>query len=779
MPLSAPQRIAEDRQTPRNLALWRALQPLRSVVQFMNTGAHPDDETSAMLAALTFRDGVNLSYACANRGEGGQNDIGPEVSEDLGTVRTAEMERSAEVLDMQLYWLSQSPEDSVFDFGFSKSGVETMEKWTRARTLARFVDIVRTEKPDIICPTFLDIPGQHGHHRAMTLAAHLMMDLAADPSFEGSSLPVWQVSKLYLPAWSGAGGAYDDEVPPPPATLTIHGKGEEEFSGWTWERIGQHSRWFHKTQGMGHWVSTGNERDWPLHLARSTVGADKTAITNNLAQTLADLPGDEPTRASLKQAQDAIATALDAFPDRTAVCKASKAAFEALAGIDASHHHAHKIERKRQQLARVLRLASGTDVRGWTDQDWVEPGQSIGLTVETREPDDKLAHAAGRLDVHIETDSGWNADHTGLVVAQDAAPSDPYPDAYDPLKPSLPALKVTLGDATSYVPLETTPLVQPKLTGSLSASSGIINLATHTRSFALSLLQASNGEPALALPEGWEQHWDKGNVQLDAPANLKPGLYTLPLTLDGAPAQTVRRFTYPHIAPRLRSFPAALNLRAVHVDIPSARVGYAGGGNDTVAHWLRALGCDVVELDTAQLAKPDALDGLDTILVGVFAIRFRDDLRARLPHIHQWVRGGGNLVTLYHRPWDLWNPDTTPPARLEIGQPSLRWRVTDENAVVTHLAPDHPLLTKPNVITLADWQGWHKERGLYFAKSWDAAYTPLLEMADRDEAPHKGALLSADIDKGRHTHCCLILHHQMEKLTPGAFRLMANLLSQR
>ena len=145
--------------------------------------------------------------------------------------------------------------------------------------------------------------------------------------------------------------------------------------------------------------------------------------------------------------------------------------------------------------------------------------------------------------------------------------------------------------------------------------------------------------------------------------------------------------------------------------------------------------------------------------------------------MHDWVRRGGNLVTLYHRPWDAWDPDTVPPAHLEIGKPSLRWRVTDENAAVTHLVPEHALLTTPNAIGETDWRGWHKERGLYFARGWADAYTPLLSMADRDEDPHLGAMLTARIGEGRHTHTSLILHHQMEKLVPGAFRLMANLVA--
>jgi hypothetical protein len=187
---------------------------------------------------------------------------------------------------------------------------------------------------------------------------------------------------------------------------------------------------------------------------------------------------------------------------------------------------------------------------------------------------------------------------------------------------------------------------------------------------------------------------------------------------------------------------------------------------------------DVTPLTNDDLQSDAQLAKFDSIVIGIFAMKFRDGLAEQMPRLHRWVAEGGTLLTLYHRPWDNWDKDATAPEMLEIGQPSLRWRVTDENAKVTHLQ-DHPVLSHPNQITVADWDGWHKERGLYFAKSWGAAYTPLLEMSDPDEAPHRGALLTADIGTGRHTHCALILHHQMESLVPGAFRLMANLLAKR
>jgi hypothetical protein len=88
-------------------------------------------------------------------------------------------------------------------------------------------------------------------------------------------------------------------------------------------------------------------------------------------------------------------------------------------------------------------------------------------------------------------------------------------------------------------------------------------------------------------------------------------------------------------------------------------------------------------------------------VLGIFALRFRPGLLETMPRLHCWIGAGGTLVTLYHRPWDNWDPDRVPPHRLEIGQPWLRWRVTDETAEVRHLA-HHPLLSTPNRIVPAD-----------------------------------------------------------------------------
>lgn len=767
MPNPIQSRILAEAHDPLIAQLWRALAGLRSVVTFMNTGAHPDDETSAMLAALWLRDGVNLSYACSTRGEGGQNDIGTEAGSDLGTLRTAEMERAAAVLDMRLYWHGQSAEDTIRDFRFSKSGVETMSIWGRDRLMQRFVEIIRKDRPDIICPTFLDIPGQHGHHRAMTEAAHDVIELAADPSYGGWDLPVWQVSKLYLPAWSGAGGAYDDEVPPPPATFVVPGKGRDPVLGMSYERIGQWSRQYHRTQGMGHWVAPGAERDWPLHLVWSAVGADAGQVTDNLPQTLADL--------GLAAAQDAVEACIKAFPDAELMGQAAARAYAALERADVGPEHTHRVTRKQAQLARVIRLASGIGPRARPSTALVSPGETTEVVIEVNRV------AGVDADIAVLPALGQIVTEAGLSIDPTAPPTDPYPDHFDPLHPRAPALSVTLAThgvtTRSTVPFETPVLTLPTPRARLSETSAFVNTATETRQIRVAVSDLSPGDPAFDLPQDWTQDWTEGEVTLTLPNDVAPGLYALPLKINGAPASTLRIIDHVHVDTRINFSPAILSVRVAEVALPKAKIAYIGAGNDRVAHWLAAAGMDVTVLEDADLARSDPFEGFDTLLVGVFAYRFRSTFKPVVAALNDWVRGGGNLVTLYHRPWDDWDVNATPPAPLEIGQPSLRWRVTDADAEVTVLAESDPVLHAPNVIGAEDWQGWQKERGLYFAKSWDPVYAPILRMADPDEQPLDGALLVGRIGHGRHAHVALNLHHQLGQLVPGAYRLMANLLA--
>lgn len=782
-------RLHDQQLSPHTVQLWRALQPLRSCVSFMNTGAHPDDETTPMLTAIGLRDGVKLSHACSTRGEGGQNNLGPEVTKDLGALRTREMERAAAIIDMTHYWLSETPDDSIFDFGFSKSGDETLNNWNEARTLERFVHILRTERPDIVAPTFLDISGQHGHHRAMTRSAFKAVILAADPDFcPEQNLDIWQVKKLYLPAWSGAGDAYDDDVPPPPETVQIDATGADPVLGADYTQISEWSHGCHQTQGMGRWIDAGEPAIWPLHLAWAANGntGNEKSIFDALPKTLADLAKftDTPQLSdTLNKAQTHLDNAIKSWPDSTAIRTHASAA---LALIRTAHKNCpdaaksetlHRLEAKQEQLQRVLFLASNIRARLTLSANTIRPGETIDVDHHIHTPDFEIK-------TQIIAPANWNADTKTITAPTDAEPTNPYPDTWHPNRPNeLIYLQINWeveGQKVShFVAPEERLTILPSHSATLSIPAAII-VADNPGEIELTV---SNIHPAGATPElistpGWKVTKSGANFTLKPTDNLQAGLHDITLTLDGAPAKIIHQMGYAHIGPVTRIEPAVLGIQVLDIAKPTGRIAYIGGGSDRTDFWLRALGIEIDTLGDAALEQTD-FSNYDAILIGIFAFRTRPILDARLNALHDWVRDGGNLVTLYHRPWDNWDENHTALAPLKIGKPSLRWRVTDQNAEVTPLEPNHPLLNHPNKITEQDWAGWHKERGLYFAASWDDAYTPLLSMADPDEQPLTGSLLTGKFGKGTHTHTSLILHHQLDKLVPGAYRLLANLLDAK
>lgn len=789
------QRIDSQAQRPRLLTLYFALQRLRSVVSFMNSGAHPDDETSALLAALGFQLGLDISFACANRGEGGQNDIGTETAGALGTLRTAEMERAAAALDMRLYWLSTHPGDSIIDFRFSKSGLETLDKWGHQHSLERFVSIIRREKPDILCPTFLDVPGQHGHHRAMTQLAHEAITAAADDSFRAfhgnEALAPWSVTKLYLPAWSGAGSSYDDEVPPPPATLTVEADGIDELTGWSWEQLGQQSRRFHLSQGMGRWIKAGAERNWPLHLAFSKFNGPDNTLTDHLPQNLGELT--EFTQADaiathLGSAQMAIDNSIAAFPNYAEILASANSALRSIqlaqkhCPENAAQQLQHRLNRKVEQLARVIRIASGLTVHAVSSSNRMRPGEHTQIEWEIRPPVEQNSLPIS-YSVALTHNKDWSVHGDKLEANRDADPTDPYPAEYFPDKPGTPAVSVQMEidgvESTTSVELVNPPVILPERSINLSSQSIICNRRSNKRTFTIDIHKCvpNSASVSLQCPDGWRTTATKERLNITLPAQIETGTYTLDVLLDDYPGKAEQLIVYPHIATRVVVSDARITVLVLDVELPKTRIAYIGGGNDRIAEHATAMGLELIELGDDALKSASELDQFDTLLVGVFAMRSRPALMQNIQLIHDWINKGGHLVTLYHRPWDNWQPESTPPRFLEIGQPSLRYRITDENAVVTHLLPEHPLLNRPNDITTADWQGWQKERGLYFAKTWHDDYKALLSMHDPDEKPLTGGLLSAQIGKGRHTHTALNLHHQTAKLVPGSFRLLANLLN--
>ncbi|WP_323015106.1 PIG-L family deacetylase, partial [Devosia sp.] len=730
--LSDRERLHRAAAQPHLVAFWRALSRLRSSLTVMNSGAHPDDEQNGMLATLRFEMGMRIVVACSTRGEGGQNTLGPERGGALGVLRSREMEAAARVIDADIAWLGHGPDDPVHDFGFSKSGKDTLARWGEDRTIERMVRAYRQFRPDIVIPTFLDVPGQHGHHRAMTEAAERALALAADPQawpeHAEEGLAPWRVSKFYLPAWSGGGDTYDDEVPPPPVTTTITATAPDFATGLPHDRLGEVSRAFHASQNMGHWRHPGI-REWPLHLVGGVAEAD---ILAGLPQTLADLGSAE----ELADADAAIAQALAAFPNRQgvldALIRARAALRTALPRLTAAEReaHGHRVERKLREIDAAMAHAVGIDVMASISSADVVPGGRADLILET---DPGLAESlvvTPRLGAYFEPVPAQACTAPRIAVPllarADAPVANPFAPDWLSLggngAVSVEVEAVVKGERLSFA-LDTEEPVQiaPRHSLSLAPQAIILKLPAAQQRHSVAIKPMIAGTSIDALP-GLKVEMTETGADLMAGPGSAAGLYRLPVRVDGGQAHAVTPIAYPHIGRTRFVRPLWLDVLALDLALPKARIGYIGGGSDNVGLWLERMGASPVILDAEALAGD--LSGLDTIVVGIFAYGTRPDLALANPRLHRWVKEGGHLVTLYHRPIDKWVAETTPPLPITIGTPSLRWRVTDPAAPVAMLAPDHKLFAGPNRIGADDFEGWDKERGLYFASAWDKAYEP-------------------------------------------------------
>jgi hypothetical protein len=201
------------------------------------------------------------------------------------------------------------------------------------------------------------------------------------------------------------------------------------------------------------------------------------------------------------------------------------------------------------------------------------------------------------------------------------------------------------------------------------------------------------------------------------------------------------------------------------------RIGYIPGAGDDVPECLRQIGYSVKILSESDITAAN-LAQFSAVVLGIRAYNTQDRIFNWLPELFEYAKAGGVVIAQYNTLADL-KTEQFGPYPLEIS----RDRVTDENANVRVLAPTHPLMTTPNKITSKDFEGWVQERGLYFPKTWDPAWVPILSSNDPNEKPLDGGLLVAKVGKGFFIYTSYSWFRELPAGVPGAYRLFANMLS--
>jgi hypothetical protein len=213
--------------------------------------------------------------------------------------------------------------------------------------------------------------------------------------------------------------------------------------------------------------------------------------------------------------------------------------------------------------------------------------------------------------------------------------------------------------------------------------------------------------------------------------------------------------------------------RAIRLKIKTKeeKIAYIMGAGDEIPKCLTQMGYEVEILKPEEIST-ERLHGFDVIMTGIRAYNTVPTLTFKQRILLDFVRNGKSMIVQYNTTDDLVTKDIAPYS-LKIS----RDRVTDENAEVRFIAPNHPVLNYPNKITAEDFIGWKQEQGLYYPSEWDSAFIPILSSNDKDETPKNGALLIANYGKGTYVYNGLSFFRELPEGVSGAYRLLANIIA--
>ena len=787
-----------------------ALRRLLVLGNVLYVGAHPDDENTAMLAWLARGRLYRAAYLSMTRGDGGQNLIGPERGEQIGLIRTQELLAARRVDGAEQLFTR------AIDFGYSKSPEETLAIWGKEEVLSDVVRAIRSFRPDVIVTRFpTNGDGGHGHHTASALLAEEAFRAAADPArfpeqITRDGLAPWAARRLFWNAWRVKPEERDPKLP---KLLEVDLGAYNPLLGRSYSEIAAESRSMHKSQGFGSAERRG-------------------ALVNHLEPRLGEPAASDPMegidttwkRVGGEAVVGPLERAVREFrPDRPAdVVPLLLEARRRMASLAPSPW----VDQKRREIDETIRTVGGFWLEAIASRFAVTPGAELPVSVvvlsrsdvpallrrielpwpaKPFEGSEKLlnnrpvkADLVARIPEGTEETNPFWLDAPagrGLFKIADprlsCAPVGPVSAARitleiggEPIRFEVPVqyrwTDPVVGER--YRPLEIAPKV------SLHLAAGVLVFPDRRPREVGVTVRAGraevSGSAAVAVPPGWavsgpqpfslSREGDERLLRFTVtpPAGSAEGTLRVQATVEGSTfSHDAVRIDYPHVPPIVLVPPAEARLVREDVIVRARRVGYVMGSGDEGPEALRQLGLDVTLLTDEELSA-GPLEGYDAIVAGVRAYNTRKKLATSQERLLEYVRGGGTFVVQYNTSQELVTPEPGPyPMKLS------RDRVTVEEAPVRFLLTGHPLLLEPNRIGERDFAGWVQERGLYYPGSWDPRYEALLGMADPGEKETTGALLAARYGKGTFVYTGLALFRQLPSGVPGAYRLLANLVS--
>ena len=809
---------AQQVRPSKSSKIYRDLKTLKNIPKVLYLAAHPDDENTGLLSWLINGQNVETGYLSLTRGDGGQNLLGTEQGAALGLIRTHELLEARKLDGAQQFFTR------VIDFGFSKNTTDTFKQWDENSITADVVWVIRKFRPDVIICRFPPTAAAgHGQHAASAVVAEKAFKLAGDKTAFPNQLKyvkVWQPKRLL---WNTFRFGNNNTTAENQLKITA-GQYDAQL-GMGYGELAGLSRSLHKSQGAGTQSVAGVKTEYFSHVDGEPA---KTSIFDGITKTWTTTGN-----ADIEKSLDKIISTFNfnepelSLPELLALRKK----MVALKDIELKND-------KLKSLDQIILSCAGFMGEVVTNQAEAAAGENhnFRLNVISRATnpvvleDIKWLDKSENVNRKLSKDSLITIQHD-IQIPAEAAVTEPYwlakpavntatfsvpndtlvglPEAESPLNVllnlkigsekfqiklplSFKKLDPVRGDVVEtlrIVPALELKFTQPlylvkenedlhvslnfKINSYKQFNNGKVNLMFNGERLGGDDLKSINGKNFTVdyvIPKAKLASIQSNQLQLDAN-----------FIADGITYNKKKELIqYPHL-PSLQYFtPANAIVMKGEIQTKAKKVGYIQGAGDFIPEFLRIAGIQVDVLKDEDFygnldestGNQNKLSQYDAIVLGVRANNTEKKLSRWMPFLWSYVKSGGNLVMQYNT-----NQDTKVDQLGMYNFTIANKRVTEENAEVKFLNPNHKLLNYPNKITANDFKGWVQERGAYFPVKWDSAYEPLFEMHDTGEEPLQGSTLYAKYGKGNFIYTPLAFFRQLPAGNVGAARLFLNFLS--
>ena len=807
---------AQQPKKPNSSDIFESIKKLNFLGSVLYIAAHPDDENTRLISYMSNNVKARTAYLSLTRGDGGQNLIGPELRELLGVIRTQELLAARRIDGGEQRFTRAN------DFGYSKHPDETLAIWNKKEVLSDVVLAIRQFKPDVIINRFDHrSPGStHGHHTSSAMLSYEAFDLANDKNAfpeQVKQYGTWQPKREFFnTSWWFYGSQENFDKADKTNLLSVDTGIFFPSSGLSNPEIASLSRSSHKSQGFGSTGSRGEQIEY-IELIKGDLPVDKSNIFDGIDTSWNRVKGGKEIGNILKEVE----TNYD-FKNPSASITQLLEAYKLIQNLEDQHWKAIKLE----DIKNVIAACAGLYLEAVAETNQATANSSINLKIESINRSDYQitlnSYAINTLDVvkNIELKNNISYDFKDVLkIDSKQQPTTPYwltkkgslgmytvddknligqPETprnqlvtfnltfgKTSISYSKPIVYKTNDDVKGevYKPFEIIPEASAKV------AEDVIIFENDKQKDIVVIVKAGRdnleGFVQIAHPKDWNVYPEKQKVSIThkgedqtliftviPPKNQSEGLIT-PMVTVGNEVYTKKlvEINYDHIPFQTVLLPSESKVVRLDIKKRGENIGYIEGAGDVVPESLKQIGYNVVVIKPEEI-NAETLNRFDAIVVGIRAYNVVEALKYKQQLLFNFVEQGGNLIVQYNTSRET-IVDELAPYKLELS----RDRVTDENAEVRFLNPNHPLLNYPNKITEKDFEGWTQERGLYFPDQWSSEFTPLLSMNDKGETPKDGSLLVAKHGKGYYIYTGLSFFREFPEGVSGAYRLFANMLS--